>query len=156
MNTDQTGRTTPENQTPDVGGAARQVSSTGQDAARMTMDTAKQQGQRVADTVRDQASQVSAQAKDALRGRTEGLKNGVAHGLDQAAVAVRSRATEMNRGDLGMRLAQPLETSADYLRQTPVENMPQDLARTVSANPLRSVAIAFVAGYFVGQLFKRR
>ncbi len=143
-------------QTPDVSGAASTVGGQTKDAARTVAQTAKEQASRVTSVAKDQATQVSTQAKTALRSQAEELKNGFAHTLDQAAVAVRSRANDMDRGDMGMRLAQPLERSADYLRQTPVENMPGDLGRTISANPMRSVAIAFGVGLLFGSMLKRR
>ncbi len=143
-------------QQPDVKGAAGKVGDESKDAARTVAQTAKEQGSRVTTAVKDQATQVTTQARTALRGQAEDLKNGLASTLDQAAVTVRSRANDMNQGDMGMRIAQPLERSADYLRQTAVDDMPGDLSHSIAANPLRSVAIAFGIGMFLGGMFKRR
>jgi ElaB/YqjD/DUF883 family membrane-anchored ribosome-binding protein len=52
-------------------------------------------------------------------------------------------------------LAMGLEKAANYLNSRDLDQMGEEAARTVRANPLRSVGIVFVVGVLVG-LFLRR
>jgi ElaB/YqjD/DUF883 family membrane-anchored ribosome-binding protein len=140
----------------DVKGAAQELRRETKEAARQMARTAREQAGRVGSVVKQQSTTLASQATTTLRDQADTAKVGLAHTLDQAAVRLRERTAEMNRGELGMRMAQPLERSADYLRRTPLESMPEDLSHTIEANPLPSVAVAFVAGWMLGALFKRR
>ena len=147
---------TAQTESGDVKAAAGELGAETRDAARAVARTAAEQAGRVGGVVKQQSTVLADQARMGLQGRAEGLKTGLAQSLDHAAVMVRERATEMNRDQLGMKVAQPLERSADYLRTTPIEQMPTDLNRTITRSPMQSVVVAFGIGFVLGLILKKR
>ncbi len=82
--------------------------------------------------------------------------------LEQAAEAIHGAARRIaDKGGAAARVAPAahrvgsgFENAAEYVRARDAVEMRRDVEATVRANPLRSLAVAVVAGYFVGRILR--
>jgi len=91
-------------------------------------------------------------------GTFNSIRRGLAAILHQAAETLhdRSQLRDGHPEGLGLRAADWLEQSADYVKQADIEQMKSDVANQIRRNPGRSLLVAGAVGLFVGALVRRR
>lgn len=90
------------------------------------------------------------------------VRDKAGEGLEHAGEALRrvARKAESKGGPASRvapaadRLGESFDDAADYLRATELGEMRRDLETAVRSHPLRSLAIAAVAGYFMGRILR--
>jgi hypothetical protein len=95
-------------------------------------------------------------AQHRAREQGEELKQNVAGGLHTAAETIREQAGQRGRQDLGTRVADPLDRSAQYLSTHSLPQMRDDAMRTAQEHPLWTAAGVFATAFLVGRLLRRR
>jgi len=95
-------------------------------------------------------------AQQRARQQGEQFKNDLASGLHTAAQRVREQSREMERPGLAMRVADPLDRSAQYLGSHSLPQIRDDISRTAQEHPLWAAAGVFATAFLVGRLLRRR
>ncbi len=90
------------------------------------------------------------------------VRDKAGEGLEHAGEALRrvARKAESKGGPASRvapaadRLGEGFDEAAEYLRETELEEMRRDLETAVRDRPIRSLAIAAVAGYLLGRILR--
>jgi ElaB/YqjD/DUF883 family membrane-anchored ribosome-binding protein len=124
--------------------------------ARGTQEAADRNLEQIAQDARARLEQVGRQvAADVDRGREAAVR-----GMEQSAAALSAAAGELPQkterlADGMQRTAERIGTGARYLREHDVDRMLSDARETVRTHPGGSLALAAIAGFFVGLLLTR-
>jgi ElaB/YqjD/DUF883 family membrane-anchored ribosome-binding protein len=106
---------------------------------------------------------VDERAREAER-RTRPLRRDLLRGLERARIlaseglargAATLRGSSSGADTTASRLAETLDRSATYLRQTDLSGMQRDAVALVRQYPYHALGAAFVAGVLIGQRLRR-
>ena len=134
----------------------RTVTHLQESSASRTEEAADKKLDQIAHEAREQLEQVGRQVAAGVdRGR-----EAAARGMEQSAAALSTAAVELPQktgrlADGMQRTAERIGTGARYLREHDVDRMLSDARETVRTHPGGSLALAAIAGLFVGLLLTR-
>jgi ElaB/YqjD/DUF883 family membrane-anchored ribosome-binding protein len=102
------------------------------------------------DSVKEKARDTAEMAKDRA---DEGIDK-AAEGMQGAADKLRDRAEQQGgvAADAGVKVADTMERSAEYLREHDTDQIFEDLEQYVRKHPMQAIAGAVVGGFIVGRL----
>ena len=99
--------------------------------------------------------------KETARDTAEKAKEKADEGIDKAAEGVKGAADKLREraerqdgmaADAGVKVADTMERSAEYLREHDTEQIFDDLEQYVRKHPMQALAGAIVGGFLVGRL----
>lgn len=112
---------------------------------------AKAQAGELAQTVKDKASELGAQASD----QADAALTSTGQTLDKAADTVRQYAPSGKVGEYAESTAQVLEKSADYLKESNVDDIRMDLEAMIRRRPVESLLVGLGIGFLLARAFRR-
>jgi ElaB/YqjD/DUF883 family membrane-anchored ribosome-binding protein len=119
---------------------------------------AEQISSKIIDDLKDKAQDVGEKWEDAGRHvseRIDGQREKAVKSLEKASETLHHQVN----GSAGViakvvrTAAEKLQTSADYIRESDLNAMFDDIQGAVRKYPVQSIGVALVAGYFVGKVF---
>jgi ElaB/YqjD/DUF883 family membrane-anchored ribosome-binding protein len=117
-----------------------------------TQEKVQQRTEEMAGKAREAASEYGQKAQEQLDKGTDQA----AGGLEQAADKLRAQ-TENSEGmpaQVGVKMADSMETAAGYLREHNTEDMLNDVEHYVKEHPTQALVGAVVAGFFIGRVLR--
>ncbi len=144
---------TSENQAPTSGASPR---SAGEPNDMMPGDETQGGGMtdKAGDYV-DTAKEKAGQARAAVMEQTEQGRQKAATGLDSAADQLRERLSgEGMQGQVGTKVADSLEKTADYLREHETSEIWDDIEQYVQDHPMQAAVGALAAGFLIGRVIR--
>jgi uncharacterized protein YjbJ (UPF0337 family) len=142
---------------------ARETASNLADKARDTAsslaDKARDTASSVADRARDAASNIGDRARDAasnIGDRAEGAKSAVGSGMSSLAGTIRQSAPHQGMlGTAAEAVADRLEAGGQYLQQSSLGDMGEDVAGMIRQYPVASLLAVFGIGFLLGSAMRR-
>lgn len=117
-------------------------------------DNLERTASEAAESFQDELNELKREA----RKRAEDVRKTVAQQLNQAASALRQEVRDSDASSEATqnvdKVAKSLEKAAVYVRRHDLEDMGEDVTRTVKRNPWQTIGIAFVAGLVVGLILR--
>jgi hypothetical protein len=124
----------------------------------MSMNTGQSMGERPA----NQAEKTGARMREQtyatgqrVRQGAEDVRQSVAVGMHNAAMAMRQNSTQMGKTGLVSRMAEPLDRSAEYLGGHNWAQIGSDVRQQAQDHPGWAAAGVFATAFLLGRLLRR-
>jgi ElaB/YqjD/DUF883 family membrane-anchored ribosome-binding protein len=114
--------------------------------------TAARMKQNIADKASDAREAIDEFGRKAV-GTLENSRESTAKALHKTATSLESGADQFK--DFGHMAAEKLHATADYVRETDLESIGQDLQGMIKRYPVQSLAVAAVLGFLVARGLRR-
>jgi ElaB/YqjD/DUF883 family membrane-anchored ribosome-binding protein len=105
----------------------------------------------------DEMMQESAsQAADKAREQAHQARERAASAVDRAAAEIRERAQRQDgkTAEIGVKVADRLESTSDYLEQHDANEMLDDIEKYVRNHPMQAVGAAAVGGFVLARILR--
>ena len=135
--------------------AGKAIENAAADAESLAMK-AKDAGAAALASAEDVASDLRPKAAAAVKDAAEAGREGAAAAIDRAALSLEGRVegTGAVPEKAGEYAVEGMHAAAGYLKDRDTAEIVEEAEQYVKTHPMRSVAVAVVAGFFVGRMLR--